>query len=70
MSFAPKDSRGFLNWAGKLAAEPTTALPGSPEKVAVLAERARLGLSLWHPADARHVDRPAPVEADPDAGEE
>jgi hypothetical protein len=27
-------------------------LPGSPEKVAVLEERARLGMSLWHPLDA------------------
>jgi hypothetical protein len=34
------------------AAQPTTALPGSQEKVAVLEERARLGLSLWHPDDA------------------
>jgi hypothetical protein len=28
------------------------ALPGSPEKVAVLAERARRGLALWRPLDA------------------
>jgi hypothetical protein len=32
--------------------EPTTALPGTPEKVAVLAERARLHQLLWHPDDA------------------
>jgi hypothetical protein len=31
---------------------PTRALPGTPEKVAVLRERARLGQSLWHPLDA------------------
>lgn len=31
----------------------TTALPGTPEKLAVLAERLRLGLPLWHPADRR-----------------
>jgi hypothetical protein len=31
---------------------PTTALPGSPEKVAVLEARAALGVSLWHPGDA------------------
>jgi hypothetical protein len=31
---------------------PTRALPGTPEKVAVLRERARLGQSLWHPRDA------------------
>jgi hypothetical protein len=32
--------------------EPTQALPGSPEKVAVLEMRARLRQALWHPADA------------------
>jgi hypothetical protein len=31
---------------------PTHALPGMPEKIAVLAERARLGQQLWHPQDA------------------
>jgi hypothetical protein len=31
---------------------PTSALPGSPEKLAVLAERARLKQALWHPDDA------------------
>jgi hypothetical protein len=31
---------------------PTPALPGSPEKVAVLRERFRLGQPLWHPQDA------------------
>jgi hypothetical protein len=42
-----------FNGQSKLSAEPTDALPGSEEKVAILAERARLGLSLWHPQDAR-----------------
>jgi hypothetical protein len=32
--------------------EPTDATPGSLEKVAVLEERARIGVSLWHPNDA------------------
>jgi hypothetical protein len=32
--------------------EPTSALPGSAEKVAILEQRARLGLTLWHPLDA------------------
>lgn len=31
---------------------PTDALPGSEEKVAVLADRARKGLALHHPRDA------------------
>jgi hypothetical protein len=43
---------GDFNGAAKLAAQPTTALPGSPEKVAILEQRARLGLALWHPQDA------------------
>jgi hypothetical protein len=38
-----------------LAAEPTKALSGTPEKVAVLEERARLGVRLWHPRDARRL---------------
>ncbi len=36
----------------RLPDAPTSAAPGSPEKVAVLEERARLGLALWHPDDA------------------
>src|SRR5262245_64949454 len=43
---------GDFNGRAALAARPTDAPPGSPEKVAVLEERARLGLSLWHPHDA------------------
>src|ERR1700738_3096062 len=31
---------------------PTWAAPGTPEKVAILEERARQRLALWHPADA------------------
>jgi hypothetical protein len=47
--------RGVSDFNGHahVAAKPTGALPGTEEKVAVLAERARLGLSLWHPRDAR-----------------
>ena len=46
--------RGVCDFNGRaaLAAAPTSAPPGSAEKVAVLEERARLGLSLWHPLDA------------------
>jgi hypothetical protein len=32
----------------------TRALPGSNEKLAVLAERLRSGLPLWHPRDSRN----------------
>ena len=47
--------RGVSDFNGQteVAAQPTLALPGSEDKVVVLAERARLGLSLWHPKDAR-----------------
>jgi hypothetical protein len=41
-----------FNGKAPLAAAPTTALPGTPEKVAVLEERARLRQALWHPLDA------------------
>ncbi len=36
----------------KLSPTPTEALPGTPEKVVVLEQRARMGVSLWHPLDA------------------
>jgi hypothetical protein len=34
--------------------ESTRALPGSDEKLDVLAERLRSGLPLWHPRDSRN----------------
>jgi hypothetical protein len=51
------------NFKGKapLPSTPTRALPGTPEKVAVLRERARLGQALWHPLDAT---LPADTSAD------
>jgi hypothetical protein len=42
---------GIDNQQHVLPDRPTTALPGSPEKVAVLEERARLGQALFHPLD-------------------
>jgi hypothetical protein len=46
--------RGVSDFNGHpaVATRPTDAAPGTPEKVAVLEERAGLGLSLWHPFDA------------------
>ncbi|HEV3263397.1 MAG TPA: hypothetical protein VG013_41565 [Gemmataceae bacterium] len=35
---------------------PTSARPGSPEKVAILQQRARLHQRLWHPGDAAQDD--------------
>jgi hypothetical protein len=36
--------------------EPTEAMPGSREKVAVMADRLARRLPLWHPLDAPHED--------------
>jgi hypothetical protein len=46
--------RGIDDFNGKasLPLLPTRALPGTPEKVAVMIQRARLRQSLWHPLDA------------------
>ena len=35
------------------ALPPTIAMPGSKEKLAILAERLQLGLPLWHDSDRR-----------------
>jgi hypothetical protein len=43
---------------------PTQALPGTPEKIAVLAERVRRKQALWHPDDATGL--PASVADDRD----
>ena len=37
----------------------TRALPGTAEKLDVLAERLRQGLPLWHPADRMSYDESA-----------
>lgn len=34
----------------------TEALPGTEEKLAILAARVRQGLPLWHPEDRRSYD--------------
>jgi len=45
--------RGVDDFNGAAQAPvPTLALPGTPDKVAVLEERARLRQALWHPQDA------------------
>jgi hypothetical protein len=43
---------GNGNEMAPLPTEPTRARPGSPEKVAVLEDRARRRQALWHPLDA------------------
>ena len=39
-----------------LCYDPTTALPGSQEKLKVLCDRIQEGLPLWHPADRLEVN--------------
>jgi hypothetical protein len=49
--------RGVGNFTGNAPLPaPTNALPGTPEKLAVLEERARLKQALFHPDDARVED--------------
>lgn len=36
-----------------LAVEPTTAIPGTDEKIAVLRRRQELNQPLWHPDDPK-----------------
>ena len=56
--------RGEGNFTGPAAMpEPTTAAPGTPEKLAVLEQRAKLKQALWHPLDARFPGDPLPFSA-------
>lgn len=56
--------RGVGNFTGSapLPASPTTAAPGTPEKLAVLEQRAKLKQAIFHPADARFEGDPRPLE--------
>lgn len=56
--------RGVGNFNGNapLPDAPTTAAPGSPEKLAVLELRAKLKQALFHPADATFTGDPRPLE--------
>ncbi len=50
---------GNFNGNAPLPPSPTSAIPGSREKLAVLAERAQLRQNLWHPDDAVRDERTA-----------
>ena len=41
--------------------EPTSSLPGSEEKLAILSERINAGLPLWHPQDRYTYDDSAKI---------
>ncbi len=43
-------------WVNDSDFDSTDALPGSRDKLRILAERLRRGLPLWHPADRRDCD--------------
>lgn len=55
--------RGVGNFSGNapLPDAPTTAAPGSPEKLAVLEQRAKLKQALFHPSDATFAGDPRPL---------
>lgn len=53
---------GNFNLNAPLAPVPTTAPPGTPEKLAVLEHRARMKLAIFHPADARYEGDPRPLQ--------
>lgn len=56
---------GEVRLGGRQMPEPTTARPGSEEKIRVLCERASLGQSLWHPDDETcAVKKPDPSRLD------
>jgi hypothetical protein len=40
--------------------EASNAMPGTDEKLTILAERARRGLPLWHMKDRNDVESPPP----------
>jgi hypothetical protein len=39
----------------------TGAMPGTKDKLHVLAERVQSGLPLWHPQDREDVEQPVPA---------
>jgi hypothetical protein len=41
------------------------AMPGTREKLNMLAERVRCGLPLWHEADRRDMESPSPARRKP-----
>lgn len=62
---------GLHNPRGILPPTPTTAIPGSPEKVRVLEERARQGYSLHRPGDLNYnTPSPAPESYPPHLSQE
>jgi hypothetical protein len=65
--YAARGTGAGFKCRAPLPATPTTALPGSAEKVRVLRERAKRGEQLFHPRDARPpaADKPEQWQALP-----
>jgi hypothetical protein len=40
--------------------DPADAMPGTEEKLLVMAERVRCGLPIWHQSDREEIDAPPP----------
>jgi len=55
--------RGVGNFSGNapLPDSPTTAVPGTPEKLAILELRAKMKCAIFHPADAKYAGDPRPL---------
>ena len=47
-----------VNWTPTNPCEPTIALPGTREKIVVLADRLRRGQPLWHEDDPTVITSP------------
>lgn len=63
-SFGPMSRcgrRGIGHGSTGLPDAPTTAAPGTPEKLAVLEARVKAGNGVWHPADAMYPGDPRPL---------
>ncbi len=52
---------GNFNGNAPFDAEPTAHAPGTAEKLAVMADRAKRKLALWHPLDAQFDGDPRPL---------
>jgi hypothetical protein len=61
---AARAGDGLSQHSRPLPPEPTDALPGTDEKMAVMQERDRLGYHIHHPHDARRDDVRDPSEGD------
>lgn len=60
--YAKRYADNFDSGPLPLADAPTAAAPGTPEKLAVMGERADRKRAIFHPADARWEGDPRPAE--------